>query len=55
MLIRSTRIYTEDGLLDGWMRIENGKIIQLGKGEKEDATNFGDLRVIPGILSLIHI
>ncbi len=31
------------------MRIENGKIIQLGKGEKEDATNFGDLRVIPGI------
>lgn len=49
MWIRSTRIYTEDGLLDGWMRIENGKIIQLGKGEKEDATNFGDLRVIPGI------
>ncbi len=49
MLIRSSRIYTEDGLLDGWMRIEDGKIIQLGKGEKEGAIDFGDLRVIPGI------
>ena len=49
MLIRSTRIYTEDGLLDGWMRLEGGKIIQFGKGEKEGAIDFGDLRIIPGI------
>lgn len=49
MLIRSSRIYTEDGLLDGWMRVEDGKIIQFGKGEKEGALDFGDLRIIPGI------
>lgn len=49
MLIRSTRIYTEDGLLDGWMRLEGGKIIQIGKGEKEGAIDFGNLRIIPGI------
>ena len=49
MWIRSTRIYTEDGLLDGWMRVEDGKIIQFGKGEKEGAIDFGDLRIIPGI------
>jgi len=49
MLIRSTRIYTEDGLLDGWMRIGDGKIVQFGKGKKEGALDFGDLRVIPGI------
>jgi N-acetylglucosamine-6-phosphate deacetylase len=49
MWIRSTRIYTEDGLQDGWMRIEEGKIIQFGKGEKEGAVDFGDLRIIPGI------
>ena len=49
MRIRSRRIYTEDGLLDGWMRVEDGKIVQFGKGEIEDALDFGDLRVIPGI------
>lgn len=49
MWIRSTRIYTEDGLLDGWMRVEDGRIVQLGKGEKEGAIDFGDLRIIPGI------
>lgn len=49
MWIRSTRIYTEDGLLDGWMRIEDGRIVQLGKGEIEGAMDFGDLRIIPGI------
>ena len=49
MLIKSTRIYTEDGLLDGWMRIEGGKIVQFGKGAKEEAIDLGDLRVIPGI------
>jgi len=49
MLIRSTRIYTEDGLLDGWMRVGDGKIVQFGKGKKEGALDFGDLRVIPGI------
>ena len=49
MWIRSTRIYTEDGLLDGWMRIEDGKIIQFGKGDKEGAVDFGDRRIIPGI------
>lgn len=49
MLIKSTRIYTGDGLLDGWMRIEGGKIVQFGKGAKEGAIDLGDLRVIPGI------
>ena len=49
MWIRSTRIYTEDGLLDGWMRIQDGKIVQLRKGDQEGAINFDDLRIIPGI------
>lgn len=49
MLIRSTRIYTEDGLLDGWMRVEDGRILQMGLGEKDSAIDFGDLRIIPGI------
>lgn len=49
MLIRSTRIYTEDGVLDGWMRVEDGRILQMGLGEIEGAINFGSLRVIPGI------
>jgi N-acetylglucosamine-6-phosphate deacetylase len=35
MLIRSTRLYTEDGLLDGWMRIEMGRSFNLGKVEKK--------------------
>lgn len=49
MFIKSTRIYTEDGLLDGWMRIEGGKIVQFGKGAMEGAVDLGDLRVIPGV------
>lgn len=49
MFIKSTRIYTEDGLLDGWMRIEGGKIVQFGKGAMEGAVDLGNLRVIPGV------
>jgi len=49
MLIRSTQIFTEDGVLDGWMRVEDGRIVQFGQGDKEGAIDIGDLRIIPGI------
>ena len=47
---KSTRIYTEDGLFDGYMGVEDGKIRCLVKETDQPYEDFGDRRVIPGII-----
>ncbi|MEA4911365.1 MAG: amidohydrolase family protein [Oscillospiraceae bacterium] len=49
MLLRSKRIYTEYGVVDGFMETENGVIRRIGAGECAGARDIGALRVIPGI------
>ncbi len=50
MIIKSTRIYFEDGLRDGFLFIEDGKFA--GLSERIDTTDYidyGSERIIPGI------
>lgn len=54
MIIRSTRIYMENGCKNGAMEIENGKILHFyenGEGLPENAKvlDYGTDRIIPGI------
>ena len=51
MKIRSRRIYTENGLLDGYLDIEQGKIKDLGPAARLTGAciDYGDARIIPGI------
>ena len=49
MIFRSKKIYTPDGIIDGYMEIENGKILKIVKGETKEARDLGDLWIIPGI------
>lgn len=50
MKLRSSRIYTEDGVKAGVLTIEDGKITAFTPGAADsDAIDFGDQRIIPGI------
>lgn len=50
MIIHSKRIYTEEGVIDGYFTIEDGVIKKIIAHEcPEGAYDLGDLRVIPGI------
>lgn len=51
MIIQSSRIFTENGCVDGFLEVENGKIKRIlpkDANVKADL-EYGDLRVIPGI------
>ena len=48
--LRSTRIYTADGVQAGVLTVENGKITAFTPGGTDpDAIDYGDQRIIPGI------
>ncbi|MFT4006500.1 MAG: N-acetylglucosamine-6-phosphate deacetylase [Lacrimispora sp.] len=50
MIIKSKRIYMEDGLKDGFLSIEDGKIREFSSRTDDDSIlDYGDLRIIPGI------
>ncbi|MTK09188.1 MAG: amidohydrolase family protein [Hungatella sp.] len=50
MIIKSKRIYMEDGLKDGFLVIEEGKIKEFIKStDAEDVIDYGSMRIIPGI------
>lgn len=48
--IYSKRIYLKNQIWDGSMGIENGKIVFLEEGYHEGAKNYGNMRIIPGII-----
>ncbi len=49
MILRSRRIYTEYGLVDGFMEVSGGVIRRIGRGSCPGAEDVGNLRIIPGI------
>ncbi len=50
MIIKSNRIYFEDGVKSGYLKIENGKFSKyLKDAAGEEFIDYGDSRVIPGI------
>lgn len=55
MLIRSKNIYTEDGLIDGWIEVENGRIKSITDDNhslSSDVLVATNLRVLPGIIDI---
>ena len=50
--IKSSKIYFEDGLKDGYLVIDNGKIVGYLNSEAkvETCEDYGDSRIIPGII-----
>lgn len=48
---KSKHIYTEDGLVDGFIGVDNGKVVSLIVGELDEPyEDFGNYRIIPGII-----
>lgn len=51
MIIKSERIYMEDGVKDGYLEIRDGKFVNFSEeAPKEEWIDFGKDRVIPGII-----
>lgn len=51
MIIKSKRIYMEDGVRDGFLVLEDGKIMEyLPRLDGPSFVDYGDMRVIPGIV-----
>ena len=51
MIIKSERIYMEDGVKDGYLEIRVGKFVNFSEeAPKEEWIDFGKDRVIPGII-----
>lgn len=48
--IHSHRIYLKDRLFDGSIGMEKGKILALEKGCHEEAVDYGNRRIIPGLI-----
>ena len=50
--IKSSKIYFEDGLKDGYLVINNGKIVGFlnSDADVEEYEDYGDNRIIPGII-----
>ncbi|MBO6574393.1 MAG: allantoinase AllB [Rhodothermales bacterium] len=54
--IRSTQIVTPEGLLDGYVRMADGRIADLGRGSVPGALDVGDRLVLPGFVDPhVHI
>lgn len=50
MIVKSKRIYMEDGLKDGFLVIEDGKIKEfLTRSDDKEVIDYGNMRIIPGI------
>ncbi|WP_313341661.1 N-acetylglucosamine-6-phosphate deacetylase [Lacrimispora sp.] len=50
MIVKSRRIYMEDGLKDGFLVVEDGTIKEfLPRTDNEEIIDYGDMRIIPGI------
>lgn len=48
---KSTRIYTEDGIVDGFIGVKDGKIASIVCGTIDQPfEDFGDQRIIPGVI-----
>ena len=51
MIIKSERIYMEDGVKSGYLEIQDGKFVNFSEeAPKEEWIDFGKDRVIPGIM-----
>ena len=49
--IKSTRIYTENGIVDGFVGIKDGKVASIVTGSLDEPyEDYGDQRIIPGII-----
>ena len=51
-VLRSRRIVTENGIVDGVIEIEEGKIVRIGPAEGPIDWDFEDQRIIPGIIDI---
>jgi len=50
MIIKSTRIYTEDGMKSGYIKVKDGKIERIEEHcEEAGVLDYGNQRIIPGI------
>lgn len=51
MYIKSKKIYTESGLVNGYLKVEDGKIKSILAADEDvkDYQDFSDYRIIPGI------
>lgn len=48
---KSKRIYTENGIVDGFIGVENGKVASIITGTLDKPyEDFGDKRIIPGVI-----
>ncbi len=48
---KSTRIYTEEGIVDGFLGVKDGKINSIITGMIDKPyEDFGDKRIIPGVI-----
>ena len=48
---KSTRIYTQDGIVNGFIGVEKGKVASIITGELDKPyEDFGDKRIIPGVI-----
>ena len=53
MIIRSRNIHTEKGVVDGFLKAEDGRIVFIGEDIKEEGfLDYGDSHIIPGFLDL---
>ncbi len=53
MIIHSNRIHTPEGVVSGYLNIEDGKFREIMKEKPESAfKEYGDLHVIPGFIDL---
>lgn len=53
--IKSTRIYTENGCINGLLAVNDGRITQIYRSDELEPKNFvdyGDNRIIPGIIDI---
>ena len=50
-IIKSSKILTENGFIDGFLIHENGKIIEITKkmDSQEEIIDYGDKMIIPGL------
>ncbi|MFR3730801.1 N-acetylglucosamine-6-phosphate deacetylase [Lacrimispora sp.] len=50
MIVKSKRIYMEDGVKDGFLVIEDGRFCQFSaRTDRDDVIDYGNMRLIPGI------
>lgn len=53
MIVYSRNIYTEEGIVDGYLTVEDGRIVSLDKDCPGDHfQDYGDAHIVPGFLDL---